>query len=215
MIFLNKLHYLIKNLGSELKEKKWFWHTISCRKMNVPQILTLIFCSQFGRKSCWLCLKDICRIRHFLPPPWYQLPCKLPLLQISTNSLFDSPWFHPCPHIIQQSEWYSRSNHITPLLQRPSMASHFSSAQLLSRVRLFVTPLTAANQASLSITISWSFLKLMSIKLVMPSNHLILCHPLLPLHSVFPSIRSFSNHFIILALRTPWTVWKSFPLLPE
>ena len=69
----------------------------------------------------------------------------------------------------------------------------FSSAQLLSPVRLFVTPWTAACQASLSITSSWSLLKLMSIELVMPSNHLIFCHPLLLLPSIFPRIRVFSN----------------------
>ena len=56
-----------------------------------------------------------------------------------------------------------------------------------------MTPWTAARQASLSITNSWSLLKLMSIELVMPSNHLILCHPLLPLASIFPSIRVFLN----------------------
>ena len=67
----------------------------------------------------------------------------------------------------------------------------FSSVQLLSRVWLFVTPWTAAHQASLSITNSWSLLKLMSIQSVMPSNHLILCCPLLLMPSIFPSIRSF------------------------
>ena len=65
--------------------------------------------------------------------------------------------------------------------------------QLLSRVRLFVTPWTAAHQASLSITNSWSLLKLMSIESMMLSNHLILCHPLLLPPSIFPSIRVFSS----------------------
>ena len=68
-----------------------------------------------------------------------------------------------------------------------------SSVQSLSRIRLFVTPWTAAHQASLSITNSWNFLKLMSIKSVMLSNHLILCYPLLLLLSIFPSIRVFSS----------------------
>ena len=65
--------------------------------------------------------------------------------------------------------------------QIPDIQSHlqFSSVQLLSHVWLFMTPRTAARQASLSITNSWSLLKLMSVELVMPSNHLILCHPLL------------------------------------
>ena len=69
----------------------------------------------------------------------------------------------------------------------------FSSVQLLSYVRLFATPWTAAHQASLSITNSQSLLKLMSIKLVMPSNHLTLCRPLLLLPSIFLSIRVFSK----------------------
>ena len=64
--------------------------------------------------------------------------------------------------------------------------------QSLSHVQLFVTPWTAARQASLSFTISRSLLKLMPIELVMPSNHLVLCHPLL-LPSIFPSIRVFSS----------------------
>ena len=68
----------------------------------------------------------------------------------------------------------------------------FSLVQSLSCVRLFVTPRTAAYKASLSITNSWSLPKLMSIESVMPSNHLILCRPLL-LPSIFPSIRFFSN----------------------
>ena len=69
----------------------------------------------------------------------------------------------------------------------------FSSVQSLSCVRLFATPWTAARQASLSITNSRSLLKLMSIESMMPSNHLILCHPLLLLPSISPSIRVFSN----------------------
>ena len=71
-----------------------------------------------------------------------------------------------------------------------------SVVQLLSHVQLFVTPLTAALQASLSITISWGLLKLMSIESVMPSNHLILCFPLLLPPSIFPSIRVFSNESV-------------------
>ena len=75
--------------------------------------------------------------------------------------------------------------------------------QLLSRVRLFATPWTAARQASLSFTISPSLLKLMSIELVMSSNHLILCRPLLLLPSIFPSIRVFSNESDTNELHTP------------
>ena len=71
------------------------------------------------------------------------------------------------------------------------------SVQLLSHVQLFATPWTAAYQASLSITSSQSLLKLMSIESVMPSNHLILCRPLLLLPSIFPSIRVFFNDSVI------------------
>ena len=82
----------------------------------------------------------------------------------------------------------------------------FKSVQSLSRVWSFVTPWTAAHQASLSITNSWSLLKLMSNKLVMPSNHLILCHLLL-LPSIFPSIRAISNESV---LRFRWPKCWSF-----
>ena len=90
----------------------------------------------------------------------------------------------------------------------------FSSVQSLSRVQLFATTWTAAHQASLSITNSWSLLKLMSIELVMPSNHLILCRPLLLLPSIFPSIRVFSNESV---LRIRWAkYWRfSFSISPS
>ena len=81
----------------------------------------------------------------------------------------------------------------------------FSSVQLLSHVRLFVTPWAAAHQASLTITNSQSLLKLMSIRPVMPSNHLSLCRPLLLLPSIFPSIRVFSNESV---LRIRWPKLK-------
>ena len=74
----------------------------------------------------------------------------------------------------------------------------FSSVQSLSSVQLFAIPWTAARQASLSITNSWSLLKLMSIESVIPSNHLILCFPLLLLPSIFPSIKVFSNKSVLL-----------------
>ena len=86
----------------------------------------------------------------------------------------------------------------------------FSSVQSLSCVRLFATPWTAARQASLSITNSQSLLKLMSMESVMPSNHLILCRPLLLPPSIFPSIRVFSNESV-LHIRWPkgsFSSWK-------
>ena len=90
------------------------------------------------------------------------------------------------------------SNLISCSFPYHSLLNQFSSVQSLSRVWLFATPWTVAHQASLSITNSWSLLKLMSIKLVMPSNHLILCRHLLLLPSIFPSIRVFSNQSVLL-----------------
>ena len=87
-----------------------------------------------------------------------------------------------------------------------SPSVQFRSVQSFSRVRLFAT-WTAAHQASLSTTNSWSLLKLMSIELVMPSNHLILCHPLLLLPSIFPNIRVFSSES---DLHIRWPKYWSF-----
>ena len=85
--------------------------------------------------------------------------------------------------------------------------NNISSVQSLSHIWLFATPRIAARQASLSITNSRSSLRLMSIESVMPSNHLILCHPLLLLPSIFPSIRVFSNES---AVRIRWPKYWSF-----
>ena len=84
--------------------------------------------------------------------------------------------------------------------------------QSLSCVRLFATPWTAAHQASLFFTISWSLLKLTSVESGMPFNHLILCQPLLLLPSIFPSIRVFSNK---LALHIKWPKYWSFSISPS
>ena len=91
----------------------------------------------------------------------------------------------------------------------PQVASSFqlSSAQALTRVRLFETPWTAACQAPLSITNFRSLLKLMTIASVMPSNHLILCRPLLLLLSIFPSIGVFSSESVLCI---KWTKYGSF-----
>ena len=87
------------------------------------------------------------------------------------------------------------------------LKSDVIGVQLCSCVQFFVTPWTAARQASLSLTISWSSLKLMSIESSMTSNHLILCHPLLLLPSIFPSIRVFSNES---AFHIRWSKYWSF-----
>ena len=95
-----------------------------------------------------------------------------------------------------------------------TFVSQFNSVQLLNHVRHFVTPRTAACQASLSITNSWSLLKLTSVESVMSSNHFILCRPLLLLLSVFPSIKVFSNESV-LPIRWP-THWSfSFIISPS
>ena len=90
----------------------------------------------------------------------------------------------------------------------------FSSVQSISRVQLFATPWTTACQASLSITNSRRLPRLMSIELVMPSNHLILCHPLLLLPSIFPNIRVFSNESA-LCIRWPKYWAFSFNISPS
>ena len=139
----------------------------------------------------------------------------------------------PCPHTLcllnQDSSEYREGSKISrqpvplwrplPTLLLPAFLSYGSRkavvvAQSLSHVRLFVTPWTAAPQASLSSTISWSLLKLMSIELVIPSNQLILCRPLLLLPSIFPSIRVFSNESV-LPIRWPKYWSFSFSISPS
>ena len=87
------------------------------------------------------------------------------------------------------------------------LSHNLSFVQSLSQLQLFVTPWNVALQASLSFTVSWSLLKLMLIELVMPSNHLVLCHTILLLPSIFPSIRVLSNE---LALHIRWPNYWSF-----
>ena len=99
------------------------------------------------------------------------------------------------------------------LLGREITSVQFSSFQLLSHVRLFVTPWTAPHQASLSITKFQSLLKFMSVESVMPSNHLILCRPLLLPPSMFPSIRVFSSESV-LCIRWPKDWSFSFSISP-
>ena len=100
------------------------------------------------------------------------------------------------------------------LLELEFWNHQFSSVQSLSRVRLFVTPWIAAHQASPSITNSWSSLRLTSIESVMPPSHLILCHPLLLLPPIPPSIRVFSNEST-LRMRRPKYWHFSFSIIPS
>ena len=140
---------------------------------------------------------------NFLPNQKSQVAVRL-----KTNCLFEAVYLHftfitvwgskQCYIYIMEKETKSQKSEV-----------QFSSVQSLSPVRLFVTPWTTAHQASLSITKPWSLPKLTSIELVMPSNHLILCRPLLLLPSIFPSIRVFSNES---ALHTRWPKYWSFSL---
>ena len=98
------------------------------------------------------------------------------------------------------------------LVRERLLVWYLSSVQSLSCVRLFATPQTAVRQASLCITNSWSLLRLVSIKLVMPSNHLIFCRPLPLLPSIFSSIRVFSNESV---LRISWLKYWSFSIGPS
>ena len=116
--------------------------------------------------------------------------------------------------LFQLSVMWIHTYHIYVLLKIWSKYAAVSSVQLLSCVWLFVTPWTAACQASLFITSSWSPLKLMSIESVMPSNRLILCRPLLLLPSIFPSIRVFSKESI-LCIRWPKYWSFSFSISPS
>ena len=151
-----------------------------------------------------MCLSSLLLLSHGWPfvTPWAvacQVPCPSHILSLepivhSRSCLYLAP--HPCR---------------SPLNLR---AVPVPIVQSLSRVQLFATPWTAASQASLFFTIFRSLLKLMSIELLMPSNHLILCHPLLLLPSIFPSIRVFSSE-LALHIRWPkyWSI--SFSISPS
>ena len=104
--------------------------------------------------------------------------------------------------------------HVAITVGEGFISVQFSSVQLLSRVQLFVTRWTAACWAYLSITNSWSLLKLMSIESVMPSNYLILCRPLLLLPSTFPSIRSFPMSQLLHQVAKVFGVSASASVLP-
>ena len=132
------------------------------------------------------------------------LPLVTPCLPSAPSHLSSFYCLHRCALSSMSYRW----NHTEHRLFR------FVVVQLLSHVQLLETPQTAAHQASLSFTISQSLLKLMSIELVMLSNHLILCRPLLLLPSIFPSIRVFSN-VSVLPIRWPKYWSFSFSISPS
>ena len=127
---------------------------------------------------------------------WENETCRSECIGLSSPNYWWSPWENTYPSGLRFSP---KTEHQPQNL--------LSSVQLLSYVRLFAIPWTAARQPSLSITNSWSLLKLMSIESVMPSNHLILCCPLLLPPSIFPSIRVFSNESV---LRIRWPKYWRF-----
>ena len=150
----------------------------------------------------------------------YQAPLSVGFFRLEYWSGF------PCPPLREPSQPRDQT-HISCILAngffttespgKPPCCLHslcISSVQSLSRVRLSATPWTATRQASLSITNSWSLLNLMSIELVMPSNHLILFRPLLLLPSIFPSIRVFSNESV-LSIRWPKFIDSSVYVNPK
>ena len=139
---------------------------------------------------------------------WQSTLIFLPGKSYGQRSLADySPWDCKESDMIEQLTHYWHSQFYR------MWTCEFVVVQVLSPVRLFATPWTTACRACLSFTISWSLLKLMSIESVMPSNHLVLCHPLLLLPSIFPSIRVFSNE-LALCIRWPkyWSLSFSISL---
>ena len=151
----------------------------------------------------------ICMLSCLLNQPPIKLECSASLVSsfpLGTGPVWDFTW-NTLKVSIQQWHSYALSKENKNTHQQRHMYVMYSSVQSLSRVQLFVTPWIAAHQASLSITNSRSSLKLMSIKSVMPSSHLILCRPLLLLPPIPPSIRVFSNES---TLRMRWPKYWSF-----
>ena len=135
-------------------------------------------------------------------------PCPSSIPGAYINSCSLSRWYHPA--ISSSDAFFSFCTQSFSASETSSESSIcISSVQSLGHVQFFVTPWTAAHQASQSVINSQSFLGLMSIKSVMPSNHLILCYPLVLLPSIFPSIRVFYNESI---LHIRWPKYWSFSL---
>ena len=140
--------------------------------------------------SCWTSPQSL----HWPPCSWTSCYHKEGWsCSQSPSGLFTHRKTDPLPQIMQASQDRLPASHSSPSSQ---VCFQFSSVQSLSRVRLFATPWFTARQASLSITNSRNSLRLTSIKSVMPSSHLILCHPLLP-PSVFRRIRVSSNESVL------------------
>ena len=190
----------------------------------LDQILSSLFCTErliprLMRPGCL----QVHTATPVLPPPGTTAPSCLDANAHSWHTVCKSCRKHPSS--TKDHEGLAPGS--SALAQSVQLLSQFShlvssvaqSVQSLSHVWVFATPWTAAHQASLSITNSWSLLKLMSIESVMPSNHLILCHSLLLPPSIFPSIRVFSNEsggqsigISASASVLPMNIQDSFPL---
>ena len=148
-------------------------------------------------------------VSHSLQPHGLQhtrLPCPSPTPRVCSNSCPPSPRCHPTISFLIREAYLEVFHPGVELL------GHVIVVQLLSHVQFFATPWTAAQQASLSFTISWSLLKFMAIESVILYNHLILCLPLLLLPSIFSSIKVFSNE---KALHIRWPKYWSFSISPS
>ena len=133
---------------------------------------------------------------------------------MTTTPVFSHGEFLGQRSLASHSPWGHKKSDMTKRLTHTHTHTHTHRIQSLSHVWLFATPWTAAHQASLSITNSRSLLKLIPVASVMPSNHLILCHPLLLLPSIFPSISVFSNESV-LHIRWPEYWSFSFSISPS
>ena len=139
---------------------------------------------------------------------WQKCGCSLRFFLPSPSFLFS---FYRCQVYLTED---SSCLPVLPSTFPNKSFAYFSSAQSLSPVQLFATPQTTASHVALSVINSWSSFELMSLKSVMPSNHLILCHPLLLLPSIFPSVRVFSNESV-LHIKWPKDWSFSFSISPS
>ena len=148
---------------------------------------------QYSGLPWWLSGKEsACQCRRCKLDPWVR--------KISWRRTWQPTLVFSLGNPMDSGAWQA-TVHGGHRMSQIQLSNSVSSVQLLSCVQLFATPWTAAHQASLSITNSRSIFKLMSIESVIPSKHLILCHPLLLLPSIFPSIRVFLNESV---LRIRW-----------
>ena len=198
----------------------WFYLAPQCESLGWADLTRSVGSTVWSAQNIWLWGKDLpsrsfkcppgqCLLRAKLQSSFLSLPSLHTYCFLSCIFVFFSPLSF-CSRITSNlflSSWDNPAFCI-------SLLTRLSSVQLLSHVRLFATPWTTAHQASLSITNSRSLLRLMSIESVMPSNHLILCHPLFLPPSISPGIRVFSSESV-LCIRWPKYWSFSFNISPS